>query len=55
MTLSASEAAALDEALTLMSLAVDFAVTQVADGNFGAHATIAKAMFEGRPPRPTSR
>ncbi len=37
-----------DEALTLMSLAVDFGVTQVADGNFGVHATIDKSIFAGR-------
>ena len=37
-----------DEALSLMSLAVDFGVTQVADGNFGVHATIEKAIFKGR-------
>ncbi|WP_245413555.1 acetamidase/formamidase family protein [Mangrovicella endophytica] len=34
-----------DEALSLMSVAVDFAVTQVADGNFGVHAVIRKALF----------
>ena len=37
-----------DEALTIMSLAVDFGVTQVADGNFGVHAVIDKAIFRGR-------
>ena len=40
-----------DEALALMSLAVDFGVTQVADGNFGVHAVIAKKVLEKRPPR----
>ncbi|WP_111431769.1 acetamidase/formamidase family protein [Rhodobacteraceae bacterium DSL-40] len=39
-----------DEAVSLMSVAVDFGVTQVADGNFGVHATIGKAMI-GRGPR----
>ncbi|MCZ0738702.1 acetamidase/formamidase family protein, partial [Phreatobacter sp. AB_2022a] len=34
-----------DEATTLMSIAVDFGVTQVADGNWGVHATIPKALF----------
>lgn len=34
-----------DEATTLMSVAVDFGVTQVADGNWGVHATIPKALF----------
>ena len=37
-----------DEALSLMSVAVDFGVTQVADGNFGVHAAIAKDLR--RPP-----
>ncbi|QFR32223.1 acetamidase/formamidase family protein [Ancylobacter sp. TS-1] len=35
-----------DEAISLMSVAVDFGVTQVADGNWGVHARIAKAIFE---------
>lgn len=35
-----------DEAMTLMSLAVDFGITQVADGNWGVHATIRKSMFD---------
>jgi acetamidase/formamidase/AraC-like DNA-binding protein len=39
-----------DEAFSLMSLAVDFGVTQVADGNLGVHATIDKALFERRKP-----
>lgn len=34
-----------DEAITLMSLAVDFGVTQVADGNWGVHAVIRKELF----------
>lgn len=34
-----------DEALSMMSLAVDFGVTQIADGNLGVHATIPKAAF----------
>jgi acetamidase/formamidase len=37
-----------DEALSLMSGAVDFGITQVADGNFGVHAVINKAMFGDR-------
>lgn len=37
-----------DEALTLMSLAADFGITQVADGNFGAHALIKKALLADR-------
>jgi acetamidase/formamidase/AraC-like DNA-binding protein len=34
-----------DEAISLMSAAVDFGVTQVADGNWGVHALIRKALF----------
>lgn len=34
-----------DEAISLLSVAVDFGVTQVVDGNWGVHATIPKALF----------
>ncbi|MCS0497674.1 acetamidase/formamidase family protein [Ancylobacter sp. MQZ15Z-1] len=34
-----------DEAISLMSVAVDFGVTQVADGNWGVHAKVDKPMF----------
>jgi acetamidase/formamidase/AraC-like DNA-binding protein len=34
-----------DEAVSLLSVAVDFGITQVVDGNWGAHATIPKAIF----------
>ncbi|MCK0207373.1 acetamidase/formamidase family protein [Starkeya koreensis] len=34
-----------DEAISLMSVAVDFGVTQVADGNWGVHARISKSIF----------
>jgi acetamidase/formamidase len=37
-----------DEALSLMSIAVDFGVTQVVDGNWGVHAIVKKALFAGR-------
>jgi acetamidase/formamidase/AraC-like DNA-binding protein len=37
-----------DEAISLMSVAVDFGVTQVVDGNWGVHAIIRKALFNGR-------
>ena len=37
-----------DEALSLMSLTVDFGITQVADGNLGVHATIEKSIFADR-------
>ena len=35
-----------DEAVAVMSAAVDFGVTQVVDGNWGVHAIIRKAIFE---------
>ena len=35
-----------DEALSLISVGVDFGVTQVADGNWGVHAVIRKSMFD---------
>ncbi|WP_348641055.1 acetamidase/formamidase family protein [Martelella sp. HB161492] len=35
-----------DEAIAVMSSAVDFGVTQVVDGNWGIHAIIRKAIFE---------
>ena len=34
-----------DEAVSLISVAVDFGVTQVVDGNWGVHAVIKKAIF----------
>jgi acetamidase/formamidase len=37
-----------DEAISLISVAVDFGVTQVVDGNWGVHATLKKAVFAGR-------
>ena len=36
-----------DEAISLMSVAVDFGVTQVVDGNWGIHAILKKALFGG--------
>jgi acetamidase/formamidase/AraC-like DNA-binding protein len=38
-----------DEAIALMSAAVDFGVTQVVDGNWGVHAILSKRLFEGVP------
>jgi acetamidase/formamidase/AraC-like DNA-binding protein len=35
-----------DEAIALMSSAVDFGVTQVVDGNWGVHAMLSKRLFE---------
>jgi len=34
-----------DEAISLMSIAVDFGVTQVVDGNWGVHAIVRKEIF----------
>ena len=36
-----------DEAISLMSIGVDFGVTQVVDGNWGIHAIIKKSLFAG--------
>ncbi len=38
-----------DEAIALMSAAVDFGVTQVVDGNWGVHAILSKRLFETAP------
>jgi len=40
-----------DEAIALMSAAVDFGVTQVVDGNWGVHAIVSKRLFANRSPR----
>jgi acetamidase/formamidase len=37
-----------DEAVSLMSVGVDFGVTQVVDGNWGIHAIIKKNLFAAR-------
>lgn len=34
-----------DEAISLLSVGVDFGISQVANGNWGVHAVIRKAMF----------
>jgi len=44
-----------DDAHALMSVAVDFSVTQVADGNFGVHATVRKSLFDQERARLTCR
>ena len=41
-----------DEAIALMSAAIDFGVTQVVDGNWGVHAVLRKSIFDDAP-RPT--
>lgn len=42
-----------DEALSLMSVAVDFGVTQVANGNWGVHAVVPKSLFPSESPPQT--
>ncbi|MEQ8516469.1 MAG: acetamidase/formamidase family protein, partial [Chromatocurvus sp.] len=37
-----------DEAISLLSVAADFGVTQVVDGNWGVQATLRKSMFPAR-------
>lgn len=37
-----------DEAVSLMSVASDFGVTQVVDGNWGVHGVIEKSVFAGK-------
>jgi len=37
-----------DDAIALMSVATDFGVTQVVDGNLGVHAILKKRLFPGR-------
>jgi acetamidase/formamidase len=36
-----------DEAISLCSVAVDFGITQVVDGNWGVHAVVKKSVFTG--------
>ena len=43
--LMASRKLTEDEAISLMSVAVDFGITQVVDGNWGVHAVVKKAIF----------
>ena len=49
--LMSSQGLSEDEALSLMSVAVDFGITQVVDGNVGVHAIIRKSLFKDREPR----
>lgn len=37
-----------DEAISLMSIGVDFGITQVVDGNWGVHAIVKKDIFAAR-------
>jgi acetamidase/formamidase len=34
-----------DEAISLLSVGVDFGISQVVNGNWGVHAVIRKALF----------
>jgi acetamidase/formamidase len=36
-----------DEAISLISVGVDFGITQVVDGNWGVHAIVKKSLFAG--------
>ena len=45
--LMTTQALTEDEAVSLMSIAVDFGVTKVVDGNWGVHALVKKALFAG--------
>jgi acetamidase/formamidase len=35
-----------DQAITAITIACDFGITQVVDGNFGVHALIPKKVFK---------
>ncbi|SCW91735.1 acetamidase/formamidase family protein [Ancylobacter rudongensis] len=43
--LMTTKALSEDEAVALMSVAVDFGITQVVDGNWGVHAILSKRLF----------
>src|SRR3546814_7992451 len=43
-----------DEAISLLSVGVDFGVSQVVNGNFGVHAVIRKALLTSRSEAQTS-
>jgi acetamidase/formamidase len=42
-----TQALSEDEAISLLTVAVDFGVTQVADGNWGVHVILKKSVFSG--------
>jgi acetamidase/formamidase len=46
--LMTTQALTEDEAITLMSVGIDFGITQVVDGNWGVHSIVKKALFAGR-------
>ena len=45
--LMTTQALTEDEAISLISIAVDFGITQVVDGNWGVHAVVKKSLFAG--------
>ena len=45
--LMATKGLSEDEAISLMSVAVDFGVTQVVDANWRIHAILKRAIFAG--------
>jgi acetamidase/formamidase len=45
--LMTTQALSEDEAVSLMSVGVDFGITQVVDGNWGVHAVVKKSLFAG--------
>jgi acetamidase/formamidase len=45
--LMATKGLSEDEAISLISIGVDFGVTQVVDGNWGIHAIVKKSLFAG--------
>jgi acetamidase/formamidase len=47
MTTNDHEGLSEDEAISLMSVAVDFGITHVVDGNWGVHAIVKKSLFAG--------
>ncbi|MDQ0347806.1 acetamidase/formamidase family protein [Ancylobacter vacuolatus] len=48
--LMSTKALSEDEAVALMSAAVDFGITQVVDGNWGVHAILSKRLFAQHEP-----
>jgi acetamidase/formamidase len=45
--LMTTQALTEDEAISLISVAVDFGITQVVDGNWGVHALLKRSLFAG--------
>lgn len=45
--LMTTQALSEDEAISLMTVGVDFGITQVVDGNWGVHAVLRKSIFSG--------